>query len=1071
MLLRICYSIANRHRQTDYLRTLKTLCVLAGLSVGNPGLTTGQDVEYSRDVRPILASKCFGCHGADDAHREADLRLDTFAGVTDARDGRAAIVPGKPDDSQLIVRVTSTDVDLQMPPPDTGKSLSPGEIATLRQWIASGAEYQQHWAFIPPSRPDVPQLNDPWIANPIDAFILQKLRRNGLSPSEQADPSVALRRLSLDLVGLPPDLQDLQDYHDQIQSEGRSTAWKQQVHRLLASPHFGEKWGRHWLDAARYADSDGYEKDKPRVVWFYRDWVIDAFNSDLPYNEFLIQQLAGDLLPDRTQHQLVATGFLRNSMINEEGGVDPEQFRMEAMFDRIDAIGKGMLGLTIQCAQCHNHKYDPFSHTDYYRMFAFLNNCDEAQATVYTGEQLQLQEDLIQQISELEQAAYTSTVDVREKLHQWMMDEHASLIPWSIVRPELDASGGQKHYLLEDGSILAQGYAPTKHITEFTADTHIASLGGFRLELLNDPNLPHGGPGRSVDGLCALTEFQVLAQPLNKDGTVDPDTKKTEVKIVSATADVNPSERQLGSVYHDKSKNRRVTGPVHFAIDGDKLTAWGLDIGGGRSNVARNAVFVPKSPMINEFGFRLTFRLVQMHGGWNSDDNQNNNLGRFRLSVTDAANPSADLLPADVRRIITSAVLDAEAQSFDQLPEQDYRRLFNAWRLTQPEFAQVNLQIEHLWQQHPYGTTQLVLQERPVKRQSYLLTRGDFLKPAQPVAPGVPTWLNASSSATGQDRLSFAKWITDRNSPTTARAIVNRIWQEYFGIGIVRTVEDLGTQGEFPTHPDLLDWLAVELMEHNWSLKHIHQLIVTSSTYQQTSVVTPGTYELDPENRLLARGPRFRVSGEIVRDIALSASGLLNNQVGGPGVYPPAPEFLFEPPASYGPKTWPKPFGDQQYRRAIYTFRFRSVPYPVLENFDTPRGDTSCVRRNRSNTPLQALTTLNESLFMDCARSLAISAVGQIAQSGRHESQVLGNMMLRCVARLPTPAEAAILLDFYHQQCGRMANYDQDLLWKLISLDPTNPPPMDGDMSLEQLAAWVATARVILNLDETITKE
>ncbi|MEZ6043223.1 MAG: PSD1 and planctomycete cytochrome C domain-containing protein [Planctomycetaceae bacterium] len=974
-------------------------------------------VRYSRDIKPILAANCFSCHGADEEHREADLRLDTFENATARRDSGTAIVPGAAEKSEVMARILSHDDDLRMPPADSGKKISAEEVEILRRWIQQGAAYEKHWAFQTPERPIPPTVESSDgapVVHPVDAFIQSRLESEGLVPSPMADARQAFRRLSLDLIGLPPTLEELAEFDALEEQSGRAAAWNHQIDRLLASPHYGEKWGRHWLDAARYADSDGFEKDKPRFVWFYRDWVVKSLNDDLPYDQFLIQQLAGDLLPNRTQDQLVATGFLRNSMINEEGGVDPEQFRMEAMFDRMDAIGKAMLGLTIQCSQCHNHKYDPLSQREYYQLFAFLNNCDEAQATVYTQTQLNERNRILAEIRQLEDQARAMIPGVDQRLADWSSGLAKPLPTWDIIRPELDSSGGQKHYLLDDGSILAQGYAPTRHTTEFTGQTSFRKLTGFRIELLNDGNLPHGGPGRSVDGLSALTEFNVQVQPLRADGNPDPAAKAVKVKFLRATADVNPPERLLDTIYDDKSNKKRVTGPIEYAIDGDNLTAWGQDIGGGRSNVPRNAVFVPERPLESEHGFRVTFRLVQMHGGWNSDDNQNNNLGRFRLSVADHEDPQADLIPATVREIAK--------QSIDQWTRQQHRDVFSTWRLQQAELQDLNSSIESLWQKHPQGTTQLVLQQKAKPRDTYLLTRGDFLKPADQVFPGVPKWLN-DQPVDGSSRLTFARWIANRDSPTTARAIVNRIWQEYFGTGIVQTTEDLGTQGEFPVHPELLDWLAVELMDHGWSLKHIHRLIVSSSTYQQSSRVSPELYARDPDNRLLARGPRVRVSGEIVRDIALSASGLLNRRIGGPGVYPPAPDFLFQPPASYGPKTWNLETGEDRYRRAIYTFRFRSVPYPVLENFDTPRGDTACVRRNRSNTPLQALTTLNEELFVDCARSLALNAVLDCANRQMQHTadsseftRVVHTMMQRCLARNPSDAESSALRSFWNLQ-------------------------------------------------------
>lgn len=1027
-------------------------------------LAFADEVIFSRDIRPILAANCFNCHGTDEAHREAELRLDTFAGATADHEGRAAIVPGKPEASELMARITSHDAESVMPPTETGKVLTPQQIITLEKWILSGAEYQQHWSFTPPVSPPVPQFTDDdsrhWIKNPIDAFVLKRLQAERLLPAPVADSSTLLRRASLDLIGLPPDLAELDALIAPAPAsrDGQSLSddqrWGNEVERLLASPNFGEKWARHWLDAARYADSDGFEKDKPRFVWFYRDWVVRSLNEDKPYNEFLKEQLAGDLIPNRTQDQLVATGFLRNSMINEEGGVDPEQFRMEAMFDRMDAVGKAMLGLTVQCSQCHNHKYDPISQTDYYRMFAFLNNCDEGQATVYTRDALEKRNSLLSEIQRLETELQQAHPQWRENLNDWALKIAEQSSPWSIVRPELDSSGGQKHYLLSDGSVLAQGYAPTKHTTLFTCNSELKTLTGFRLELLLDSNLPHGGPGRAVDGLCAITEFQVDVAPLS-----DPEKTKS-VKFVAATADVSPQEEKvLANIFSDKTDKKRITGPIEKAIDGDNLTAWSIDAGPGRSNVPRNAVFVPETSLTSDSGFRLTFKLVQMHGGWNSDDNQNNNPGRFRFSVTDQVTPVADMVPPAVRA--------AARKSSEQRTSDEWDALFSYWRTTVPEFAVVNAAVENLWSQHPNGDTQLVLHEREVQRPTYLLTRGDFLKPADQMSTGVPAVLNPLVDATIPDRLRMAEWIADRRSPTAARAIVNRIWQEYFGIGLVQTAEDLGTQGEYPSHPELLDWLAVELMDHNWRLKHIHRLIANSATYRQSSVISKELYQRDPTNRLLARGPRFRLSGEIVRDVALAVSGLLNREVGGPPVYPPAPEFLFLPPASYGPKTWTTDSGENRYRRALYTFRFRSVPYPMLQNFDTPRGDASCVRRIRSNTPIQALTTLNEDLFVECGRALAMRT---ISNDGDEQKRML-DAFRRCTSRMPTDSELTTLLEFLRKQTERFSTEPQDHAIQLATGSSDGRLQLPANVSAAEVAAWTAVSRVLLNLDEVVTKE
>jgi hypothetical protein len=977
--------------------------------------------------------------------------LDTKAGAFADLGGRFAFVAGKPDKSEALRRMTANDPDEKMPPPKTGKKLSDSQIQLLRRWIAEGAKWSDHWSFVPPRRPSVPDVHSAWARNTIDTFIRARLHREKIENSPEADRTTLLRRLSLDLIGLPPTVEEVAGFL----ADQSPNAYLKQVDRLLASPHYGERWGRLWLDAARYADSDGYEKDKSRQVWFYRDWVTNALNRDLPYDQFIIEQIAGDELPNASQDQVVATGFLRNSMLNEEGGVDPEQFRMEAMFDRMDAIGKSVLGLTIQCAQCHNHKFDPLTQEDYYRMFAFLNNDYEANVAVYTPDEQRRRADIFRRIGEIEARLRHTNVDWPERMARWEETVRNDQPTWSVVRPSPEdlIPGGQKHYLLEDGSILAQGYAPTKHVVEMTVKTDVPNITAFRLELLNDPNLPLGGPGRSITGTCALTEFEITAAPLNNP------SKTTRVKIVRATADVNPPEAPLEAIFNDKSGKRRVTGPIQYAIDHNDLTAWGVDVGPHRRNQPRKAVFVAEKPVSFPGGTLLTFALSQKHGGWNSDDNQNNNLGRYRLSVTNARNPVADPLPQNVRQLF--------AVPRDKRTPAQTAAVFSFWRTTVSEWREANEAIEKLWRQHPEGASQFVLAARTTDRQTHILKRGDFLKPERAVSPGVASFLNPLPAEAPATRLTFARWLANRNSPTTARAIVNRVWQTYFGIGIVVSSEDLGSQCETPSHPELLDWLAVEFMDHGWSLKWLHRLILTSATYRQSSRVTSEQYVRDPYNRLLARGPRFRVDAEIVRDIALEASGLLNSRLGGPSVFPPAPDFLFLPPASYGPKIWNEEKGENRYRRATYTFRYRSVPYPALQTFDAPNGDFSCVRRARSNTPLQALTSLNEPIFVECARALALKT---LRKSGPEDKQRLQYAFQQCVSRRPTDEETAVLLALYERETKRFAANEPAAL-ALTAGDPKHPSELPPGSSREQLAGWTAVARVLLNLDETITKE
>jgi hypothetical protein len=925
------------------------------------GSAMAADIDFTRDVQPILAENCVRCHGPNAPM--AGLRLD-----------------GQPKPSSVILtRVTASDPKVRMPM--GGPALTGAKVDVIRQWVLGGGK---HWAFVPPVKPK---------AAGIDALMVEKLTHEGLKMSPEADRATLLRRASLDIIGLPPTPAEL----DAFLTDQRPNAWERQIDRLLASPYYGERWGRVWLDAARYADSNGYEKDAPRYVWFYRDWVINALNRDLPYNQFIIEQIAGDLLPNATQDQKVATGFLRNSMLNEEGGVDPEQFRMEAMYDRMDAIGKGILGITIQCAQCHDHKYDPLTQEEYYRLFAFVNDTHDANITVYTPAQQAKREALLRRIGELQAKAPAIPPDQTD---------------WRVLKLTVDdiSTGGERELPLADGSMLAQGYAPTKHTVEFTAPSELDTVAAVRLELLTHPSLPGGGPGRSIKGMGALTEFTVdVAYP-------DAPMKFEKIKIARATADINPPETPLDPVFDDKSGRKRVTGPIEFALDGKDETSWGIDAGPGRRNQARKAVFELETPLKNAKNAIFRIRLKQNAGGSNSDDNENHNLGRIRLSISSTPDP-----------VVTPPVDPA---------------------------------VEALWREYPEGTTQLVLMDRGSDhRQTHILNRGDFLQPGRVVEPGTPAFLHPSQ---GKDRLSFARWLVDPKSPTTARSIVNRVWQQYFGIGIVATAENFGTQADAPSNQALLDWLAVDFMENGWSLKKLQKTIAMSATYRQSSNATPELLSKDPDNRLLARGPRFRVDAEVVHDIALSASGLLNREIGGPSVYPPAPAFLFKPPASYGPKMWKVEEGPERYRRALYTFRFRSVPFPTLQAFDAPNGEMACVRRARSNTPLQALSTLNEPLFVEAAQALARRV---LKEGGATDRERVAYAFRLATARVPAADESAVLLGLLEKEDHRIA----DGWVGAKELGGTVEPP--AGTTPRQVAAWTAVARVILNLDETITKE
>ncbi len=1001
------------------------------------------EVDFATQIQPILSQNCYACHGPDEESVEGGLRLDTREKTLKGGDSGKVIVLGDPDASELIKRITHSDPDEIMPPPEKKKPLPPEQVALLRQWITEGAKWGTHWAFTTPERPAIPNVKkSAWVKNPIDAFVLANLEAQNLSPAEAADPTTLLRRMSLDLIGMPPTLDEIA----QMKSP------EQEIQRLMASPHFGERWAREWLDAARYADSAGYEKDLARMHHFYRDWVVDAMNANMPYNEFVIKQVAGDLLPNATQDDRIATGFLRNSMTNEEGGAKPEQFRIEGIFDRMDAIGKSTLGLTTQCAQCHTHKYDPLTHDEYYGMFAFLNTIEETSIPAYTKSEKRTADELLAEIKAIDGKLRASAPEIEKSYAEWQT-QLLSLprTQWHSLELYQLGDSGQKYWPLPDHSIINMGYANTRGTEVFTSSLEIPEIRSARLELMNDPYLPMNGPGRSTRGTGTLTEFVLRAG-------AEPD-KVELLKWVNPVASINPPEKPLDPLRFPNDAKRladdRKTGPIAFALDGNEKTAWTNERDAARNNDPAVITFELATPFKTNGKIHFKYSLVARHGGYNSDENQTFNLGRIRLSVAATLPNALDALPP---LVMEALLLEPAKRSAEQ-----EQRLFEHWRENQSQFAATTQQIEALYAQVPQPTWALVAAESKQARETRLFERGEQTKPKHVVKPHVPAFLHPLPAGENpESRLTFAKWLVDPQSPVAARVMVNRIWQAYFGTGLLETSEDFGHQAARPSHPQLLDWLASEFMSSGWNMKHIHSLIVSSSTYQQSSRMTPQLREMDPKNRLLASGARFRVPAETVRDIQLAASGLLNPSLGGRSVFPPAPDYLFQRPVSYGPKTWDVEKDSQRYRRALYTFRFRSVPYPMLATFDTPNGAVSCVRRTLSTTPLQALVTLNEQVSLEAALSLAHS---MLSDNGSLRENI-SRAFQRCTARIPDAEELNALEKIYQSSLANADVPNAQLLlqtYQPVTLDLRKHP-------LPQLSAAATVARVLLNLDETITK-
>jgi hypothetical protein len=994
------------------------------------GYAQSKPVDFQRDVQPILAEHCAKCHGSDPGTREGELRLDVRdAALQGGGSGEPAIVPGKPDESALVRRISSQDPDELMPPPMENKPLNAQQIATLKQWITEGANYAGHWAFTAPQKKELPKSA---ATHPIDAWVRAKLESSKLEPSPPATNAALCRRLYLDLIGLPPSPQEL----DAFEKNGFAAT----LESLLHSERFGEKWARHWLDVARYSDTNGYEKDMPRDQWAWRDWVISALNRDMPYDQFIIEQIAGDLLPNSTQEQIIATGFLRNSMINEEGAIIPEQFRMFEMFDRMDCVGKAVLGLTLQCAQCHSHKFDPISQDEYYGLFAFLNNAYEAQSWVYTNEQREQIRKVDAAISAIEDRLRSQRPLWQEEIAAWEAGVVKQLADWKpLDATELGSVSGLSHPTQEaDKSLLMRGHPSGDiYLVARPELKGIKGITGLRLEALTHGDMPFQGPGRGKTGTWGVTEIEVSIQK--------PDAKDWEkIKLVNASADFSEPEQK-----RDDKNDKKLSGPVRYLIDGTDDTWWRADRGIGRRNQASVAVMQFEKPLdfLPNTQMKVAMRMNEM-------------LGCCRLSITTTPNPA---VPA----VDHAAVLAMQTPSSDRTPQQKHA-IFTAWRASVTDLKPFNDEIDSQWKQYPEALTSvlhLAERERNNGRRTHLLERGGWDHPQQPVEPHTPELFHSLAESGSRDRLALARWLVDKRSPLTARVAVNRVWQAMFGDGLVDTPEDFGTRTAMPEHRELLDWLAVDFMEHGWSHKHLIKTIVTSATYQQSSQASPSLTERDPRNRLLARGPRFRADAEVVRDIALSVSGLMMHKIGGPGVIPPVPQNVLDYNYVY-PSYWKATEGPDRYRRAVYGFRKRSMPDPVMSSFDAPNGDFACARRVRSNTPIAALAGLNETIFVEAARALAL----RILREGGASDADRANYAFRlCVARLPTDSERDEILALLKSRRLRLA--DGWLNPRDISTgDAAKLPELPQNTTPQDAAAWTLVARVLLNLDETITK-
>jgi hypothetical protein len=997
-----------------------------------------QKVDFLLEIRPILRTSCYSCHSA--SNPSGRLQLDDKKAAMKGGSSGAVIIPGDGKTSRLMQRILG---ELGLPRmPMGGPPLTDKQIALVRAWIDQGALWpdesppiaqtqpQKHWAYIKPVRHAEPQVkNTVWVRNAIDRFILARLESEGLKPSPEASKETLLRRVSLDLTGLPPSIQELDDF----ESDADPLSYEKVVDRLLASPQYGERWARPWLDLARYADTNGYEKDKRRVMWKYRDWVINAFNSDMPFDQFTIEQIAGDMLPDATISQKIASGFHRNTLLNQEGGVDPEEARWETIIDRVNTTAAVWLGSTLACAQCHDHKYDPISQRDYYRFFAFFDNVEykietnsgeqwvkEPTLQLPTLEQAVRRGEIQKEMALLESRIKTVTPELSSEQSRWESEVAAAPSQWVAIEPvEFSSSGGAELERLPDNSLLARGAGQPEDIYTIKGRAALSGITAIRIEALPDPSLPRGGPGRDPYGNFSLQGI--------------------EVQICSALEPSNKTPLLFASVRSDEGKD-------------DLLKkAWSIDATKDKVRLPRQAVFTAKTPFGYPGGTLIEISLK--HKG-----KQRQSIGRLRLSITTSAKPESIVnVSAPLRPVLMTALVNRTQEQNDDLSEY-FLTIAPSLRPARQRLKELRESLADL----RIATAEVMAERRSFERPStYLRIRGGYTTRGEKVFAATPDFLHPMPETEMPNRLGLARWLADKENPLVARVTVNRFWEQFFGRGLVETSEDFGAQGAKPSHPELLDWLATEFMRNKWSVKSLHRLIVTSSTYRQSSAVSKELLERDPYNRLLGRGPRFRMEAEMVRDAMLAASGLLNLKVGGPSVFPLQPEGIWNTP--YSDDRWQTSPGEDRYRRSLYTFVRRTSPHPAMTAFDAPSREVCTLRRPRTNTPLQALTTLNDEAFFEAARALAKRIIHEAPADPRSRAARAFRII---TSRRPREGEVKRVIALYESEKTR---FTRDVKAAKALLNDYSKA-LDDSQSAE-MAAWTMVANVLLNLDESLTKE
>ncbi len=1104
-----------------------------------------------------------------------NARAAAFAG---GDSGRKAIVPADPTNSRLIQAINGSDAELKMPPADEGQPLTAAEIELLTRWVREGAAWPtdadlptdrpNHWAWHKPTKGKIPAVEHrDWPRHPLDYFVLEQIERAGLTPAPEADRHTLARRVYLDLIGLPPSMAQVEAFVN----DAAPGAYERMIERALADPAYGERWARVWLDLARYADSKGYGSDPLRTIWRYRDWVIEAFNRNLPFDRFTIEQLAGDLLPRPSADQILATAFHRNTMANDEGGTDDEEFRVAAVKDRIETTMQVWMGLTMGCAKCHSHKFDPITQREYYQAYAIFDQTEDADrgdeeprvASPTQGELQQIAERQAR-IAALQNQLGTPAPNLDAEVAKWEQAVSAQRRAWTVLEPRsTQATDGTQLEALEDRSVRASGASPECATYKLEYTTELEGITALRLEALPDDSLPARGPGRA-GGNFVLNDLRVDVAPQGPTPPAGrfvrielPGDKKiislAEVQVFQGSeniaiggkatqSSVYPGgtadlaiDNQTGGDFHQKSvthtaeesnpwwevdlgrtasldrvavwnrtdgglesrlqgfvlslldESRRVvwrrmiaevpkpsltidllqptqieltgatadfsqTGwPVANAIDADATAASGWAIS-PQTGQAHQAIFSIKPLPVFAGPTALTLTLVQTHGGQHT-------LGRFRLAATTASPPPA-ALPGAIEAILAITPEQRSAEQRNEVARYYWSQSATAAAL-HAQVAKLQAEIAAIEK----GIAAIpIMRELPAekRRVTHTMVKGNFRAPGDAVESALPTAFHPLAQEMQANRLGLANWLLDRNNPLTARVTVNRLWAQLFGVGIVATEEDFGTQGLPPTHPALLDWLAVEFFDNGWDIKDILRQIVCSATYRQSSTPSAEALQKDPNNRLLAHGPRFRLEAEMVRDQALAISGLLSRKLGGASVYPPQPDGLWRA-AFNGQRTWATSNGEDRYRRALYTYWRRTVPYPSMAAFDAPSREICTLRRISTNTPLQAFVTLNDPVYVEAAQGLARRIV---AEGGATVEDRSAFVLRLALARPPQEAQVNQLTALYRSELEHYRGHAKAA--EQMATMPLGPLPAGYDVS--ELAAWTVVANVVLNLDGVLSK-